>query len=184
MDGLTSLNHAASVVPRRAGPKRGTTCLKAVAGQQPPSVVQFGTENHSLVQTSLNTLKTVRQGSSAAYANKMSAVSGKCNVGFLTAQAAMGVQMQALQDGPLMRYCSGSTERPIVQQFIADFAMSQIRLSVETPDLLFQTSNEATAAWCYRMPEQLVSSDSRLNTAAAADWPCRMMATNYIRKLV
>ena len=82
----------------------------------------------------------------------------------------MRVQMQALQDGLLMRYCSGSTERATVQQFVADFAMSQLRLSVETPDLLFQTSNEATAAWCYRVPEQLVSSDSHLNTAAAADW--------------
>lgn len=78
----------------------------------------------------------------------------------------MGVQMQALQDGPLMQYCSGSTERPIVQQFVADFTMSQMQLSVETPDLLFQTSNEATAAWCYRMPEQLVSSNSLFDTAA------------------
>ena len=114
----------------------------------------------------------------------MSAVGGQGVIGFLTAQAAMGVQMQALQDGPLMRYCSGSTERPIVQQFVADFTISQIQSSVKTPDLLFQTSNEATAAWCYRMPEQLVLSDSHLNTAAAADWLCHMMASDYIRKLV
>lgn len=74
MEGLTSLNHAAAVVPHRAGPKRDTKWLKALAGQQPPAVVQFGTENRSLVQTSLNTVKTVRQGFSAAHSNETFAV--------------------------------------------------------------------------------------------------------------
>ena len=68
MQGLTSLNFAAAVV--RAGPKRDRKCLKALVDQQPPAVVQFGMENRSLVQTSLNTLKTARQSFSAAHPTK------------------------------------------------------------------------------------------------------------------
>ena len=60
-----------------------------------------------------------------------------------------------MQDGRFVRYCSGSTEHPVVQQYVADYA-EKILQSVQTTDLLFQTSNEAAAAWCYRVPEQLV----------------------------
>ncbi len=60
-----------------------------------------------------------------------------------------------MQDGRFVRYCSGSTEHPVVQQYVADYA-EKILQSVKTTDLLFQTSNEAAAAWCYRVPEQLV----------------------------
>ncbi|KAL0045011.1 hypothetical protein WJX82_005242 [Trebouxia sp. C0006] len=35
------------------------------------------------------------------------------------------------------------------------YARWPICKSVKTTDLLFQTSNEAAAAWCYRVPEQL-----------------------------
>ncbi|KAL0025590.1 hypothetical protein WJX79_004670 [Trebouxia sp. C0005] len=60
----------------------------------------------------------------------------------------------AIQDGRFVRYCSGSTEHSVVQQYVADYA-DTILQSVKTADLLFQTSNEAAAAWCYRVPEQL-----------------------------
>jgi len=60
-----------------------------------------------------------------------------------------------MQDGRFVRYCSGSTEHPVVQEYVADYAEAILQ-SVQTTDLLFQTSNEAAAAWCYRVPEQLV----------------------------
>ena len=65
------------------------------------------------------------------------------------------MSLQALQDGLLMQYSARSTEPSVVQKFVGDYAES-ILMSVPAADLLFQTANEAAAAWCYRMPEQLV----------------------------
>ncbi len=70
--------------------------------------------------------------------------------------SADGDPLQALQDGALMRYLAQSKEHSVVQKFVADYAESILR-SVKTADLLFQTSDEGSAAWCYRMPEQLVN---------------------------
>ena len=106
------------------------------------SVIQFARDDQALVQSSLSTIKLVRN---------------RC----LTSRRTLKLcnkyimSLQALQDGLLMQYSARSIEPSVVQKFVGDYAES-ILMSVPAADLLFQTANEAAAAWCYRMPEQLV----------------------------